>query len=41
VLERLRTLDVGQEPAGGWKAFARDVGTTGTSTTGTGTGNAA
>ncbi|BFO14252.1 hypothetical protein SHKM778_06400 [Streptomyces sp. KM77-8] len=26
VLERLRTLDVGQEPAGGWKAFGKDTG---------------
>ncbi|MFC8389322.1 hypothetical protein [Streptomyces sp. NPDC057238] len=37
VLEQFRTLDVGQEPASGWKAFAKDTGTT----TGTGTGNAA
>ncbi|MER7486250.1 hypothetical protein ABTY20_10180 [Streptomyces sp. NPDC126497] len=29
VLERLRTLDVGQKPAGGWKAFGKDAGTTG------------
>lgn len=37
VLERFRTLDVGEEPAGGWKAFVKDTGTT----TGTGPGNAA
>ncbi|MFF9489859.1 hypothetical protein [Streptomyces sp. NPDC014676] len=37
VLERFRTLDVGQEPAGGWKAFAKDTG----GATGTGPGNGA
>ncbi|MEZ3180023.1 hypothetical protein KYY02_15420 [Streptomyces pimonensis] len=37
VLERLRTLDVGQEPAGDWKAFGKDIG----STTGTGAGDTA
>jgi hypothetical protein len=26
VLARLRTLDVGQRPAGGWKEFLKDTG---------------
>ncbi|MEV0689463.1 hypothetical protein [Streptomyces sp. NPDC050388] len=40
VLERLRTLDVGQEPAGGWQGFLKDAGSTaGTGEpTGAGTG---
>ncbi|CAM5682151.1 Peptidoglycan/xylan/chitin deacetylase (PgdA/CDA1 family) OS=Streptomyces albaduncus OX=68172 GN=FHS32_000657 PE=4 SV=1 [Streptomyces griseoloalbus] len=25
MLDRLRTLDVGQEPTGGWQAFTRDL----------------
>ena len=25
MLDRLRTLDVGQEPSGGWQAFTRDL----------------
>ncbi|MFF3137211.1 polysaccharide deacetylase family protein [Streptomyces mirabilis] len=40
ILAKLRTLDVGQRPAGGWKTFLGDTGKgTGTSSgTGTGTG---
>jgi hypothetical protein len=44
ILAKLRTLDVGQRPAGGWKTFLGDTGKaagtgSGTSTTaGTGTG---
>ncbi|MHB9859873.1 polysaccharide deacetylase family protein [Streptomyces sp. YIM S03343] len=38
VLAKLRTLDVGQQPAGGWKTFL--AGTKATAGTGTGTGTA-
>lgn len=34
MLDRLRTLVVGQEPAGGWSAFTRDVGGAGATETG-------
>ncbi|MFD6906349.1 hypothetical protein [Streptomyces sp. NPDC060077] len=51
ILEQLRTLDVGQEPAGGWRAFARDStgsggsgsgdsGSAGTASAGTGSASA-
>ena len=26
ILDKLRTLEVGQEPAGGWKAFTKGTG---------------
>ncbi|MFF2844754.1 hypothetical protein ACFVT5_00280 [Streptomyces sp. NPDC058001] len=32
VLEKLRTLDVGQEPAGGWNAFLKEAPASGSST---------
>jgi hypothetical protein len=35
VLAKLRTLGVGQRPAGGWKQFLQDAGTSGTKGTGT------
>lgn len=43
VLAKLRTLEVGQRPAGGWKEFLKDAGTSATSGTSTtsGTGKGA
>jgi hypothetical protein len=38
ILAKLRTLDVGQRPAGGWKAFLGDTGKGAGAGAGTGTG---
>lgn len=40
VLAKLRTLDVGQRPAGGWAEFLKDETATGTGSTATPTGSA-
>jgi hypothetical protein len=41
VLAKLRTLDVGQEPAGGWKTFLKGTPATTSSPSSTASSNAA
>lgn len=41
VLEKLRTLDVGTQPVGGWKEFLADAGKAAGTASASSTGNAA